>query len=323
MDLEFHYYITHILAEKAGFSRIDAHRIAYSSQLVDDNRDVLRVDLGARGIFINPLSQTYDLGKPEEELKLIHPLFHFLPGEKGSAGSRRRDGKEHDNHFNTIPDSENSRRLLKAALASGNPYRIGIAVHVYADAWAHQNFTGLKETFNWVGSDALEKRSTNQTEPVVCHSQVLKAPDRVGEIWADRRLVDETVDNNERFLQAAENIYFAFLAHTEKDQEWEGLERRIAAAMSMKREDRLEAYRDICAMEDYEETEECGYAWRSQALTEQNNGREGLHSPKEGFEKSHWFLFQREVNRHRARALNLLKELYPDEDRRVSASETR
>ena len=37
MDKEFHFYITYIVAQKAGFGPEDSYRIAYSSQYTDDN----------------------------------------------------------------------------------------------------------------------------------------------------------------------------------------------------------------------------------------------------------------------------------------------
>ena len=37
MDIEFHYYMTFLIAGKAGFGKDDTATIAYSSQYVDDN----------------------------------------------------------------------------------------------------------------------------------------------------------------------------------------------------------------------------------------------------------------------------------------------
>jgi hypothetical protein len=37
MDVEFHYYMTYLVAAKAGFGSDDAFKIAYTSQYVDDN----------------------------------------------------------------------------------------------------------------------------------------------------------------------------------------------------------------------------------------------------------------------------------------------
>ena len=37
MDIEYHYYITYLIAIKSGFETHEAYTIAYSSQFVDDN----------------------------------------------------------------------------------------------------------------------------------------------------------------------------------------------------------------------------------------------------------------------------------------------
>jgi len=47
-------------------------------------------------------------------------------------------------------DSANARAVLKKALDSDNPCRLGIALHSYADTWSHQNFSGLQEPWNSV-----------------------------------------------------------------------------------------------------------------------------------------------------------------------------
>ena len=58
------------------------------------------------------------------------------------------DGKK--NPLSTTPASPNATVVLKKALASGNPYLLGIALHTYADTWSHQNFTGMQEGWNSV-----------------------------------------------------------------------------------------------------------------------------------------------------------------------------
>ncbi len=49
MDNEYHYYITYIIALRAGFERNDAFKIAYSSQYTDDNDKAFTVNNGQPG----------------------------------------------------------------------------------------------------------------------------------------------------------------------------------------------------------------------------------------------------------------------------------
>jgi hypothetical protein len=204
MDIEFHYFITYIIALKAGFNPEEAGIIAYSSQYTDDNDTIFKIHAGHTDEYANYISQTMDIIKPQKELMRIYPVFHFMPGtltEITGNSALRRDGKFHI--MNTIPDNLNSRQLLQAALYSRNPYNIGIATHMYADTFAHQNFVGFNEGFN-------EMKGVIETLiPNIGHADAKHAPDEPDLIWEDERLIPSisTINNKERFLEAAGSIY--------------------------------------------------------------------------------------------------------------------
>jgi hypothetical protein len=210
MDIEFHYYITYIVALRAGFKPEDAFIIAYSSQYTDDNTTVYTIDKGGPGEYSNYISQTANILKPQKELMRVYPAFHFMPGALGEiAGdcARRRDGKLH--LMNTIPDSINSRQILKAALDSHDLCRIGIATHMYADTFAHQNFVGFEESFNGM------KGLFESIVPDIGHADAGYKPDRISLLWEDRRLVQShsKIDNKERFIEAAQCIYQRYASY--------------------------------------------------------------------------------------------------------------
>ncbi|MEW5746461.1 MAG: DUF6765 family protein [Nitrospirota bacterium] len=46
MDIEYHYYITFLIALRAGFKRDEAYKIAYASQYTDDNDTSYAIDAG-------------------------------------------------------------------------------------------------------------------------------------------------------------------------------------------------------------------------------------------------------------------------------------
>lgn len=95
MDIEFHYYMTYLIAVRAGFKVDDAYTIAYSSQYTDDNDNSYEI-LDDDFPYKNYISQTMDITKPKEELLRIHPYFHFFPGNKKEIVSNsypRKDGK--------------------------------------------------------------------------------------------------------------------------------------------------------------------------------------------------------------------------------------
>ncbi len=67
MDIEFHYYITYLIAAKAGFGFDDAYKIAYASQYVDDNDMILEIDKGKGSAYRNYISQTMNILKPKNK----------------------------------------------------------------------------------------------------------------------------------------------------------------------------------------------------------------------------------------------------------------
>ena len=201
MNKEFHYYITYLIAARAGLSPGEAFKVAYSSQYVDDNDIVFKIRNPQGEAYTNYISQTLNILKPKMELFRIYPIFHFIPGEPNAVAGRRRDGKLH--YLNTTPDSHNARAILTQALDSGNLYQIGIAIHGFADTWAHQNFTGYYDAFNAM------KGPRNRAAPRIGHAGAGHRPDRVDHFWRDHRLLDGqvSIDNTIRFMKAAERIF--------------------------------------------------------------------------------------------------------------------
>lgn len=198
MNHEFHYYITYVVAARAGLPPQDAQLVAYSSQYTDDNDIIFEIDKDRPTAYGNYISQTVNILKPMDKLLRIYPLFHFIPGDPMAGSAWRKDGAMH--WLNTTPDSENANLVMDAAFASGNLYRIGIACHGYADTWAHQNFVGYYNEFNSMTgplSDAI---------PNIGHAQAAHAPDRAALIWQDARLIHEPIDNKTRFLAAARGM---------------------------------------------------------------------------------------------------------------------
>lgn len=200
LDIEFHYYITYLVALKAGFNKEESKIIATSAQLVDDNVEVNYIENGEGEIYKTYISQTANILKPDNELFRIYPIFHFVPGDPFAFSARRKDGIMHI--LNTTPNNENALYLMNKALKSGDLYRVGIAIHAYADTWAHQNFTGYYSYFNGL-SGVLERAIPN-----IGHADAKHKPDQVSLIWKDERLIteNEVVDNNLRFLEATSHI---------------------------------------------------------------------------------------------------------------------
>ncbi|MCF8243220.1 MAG: hypothetical protein K9J16_17725 [Melioribacteraceae bacterium] len=211
MDIEFHYYITYLICKRAGFTNSEAKIIAYSSQFVDDNSMIFEINKDTAEYYSNYISQTMNILKPKAKLFRIYPIFHFIPGDPLSPTTYRADGKLH--WLNTTPNSENAQRIFNAALGTNNIYRIGIAIHSYADTWAHQNFIGYYDSFNSM-SGILETGI-----PDIGHADAQHNPDWPGLVWKDKRLLGnlKRVSNKNRFIEAATTIMESLWYHNSKE----------------------------------------------------------------------------------------------------------
>jgi hypothetical protein len=197
MNAEFHYYSVYFLCLRAGLPEGRCGNIAFASQYVDNA--ILAYEIDDEGFpYRTQVTQNY-IFWDEETLKGIYLPFHFVPGELEAARRERVDGAA--SRWTVTPGSPLAKELLVAALKSGDDFRIGIALHAFADTWAHQHFSGRTEEGN-----AVEPSSPL---PPAGHLQALRAPDDASGRWTDPRLLPELsrIDNGERFRSAARRIY--------------------------------------------------------------------------------------------------------------------
>ena len=197
MNAEFHYYSVYFLCLRAGLGERRCCDIAFASQYVDNAIFSYEVDDGGFA-YTTLVTQNY-IFWDEETLRGIYLPFHFIPGEREAASRERVDGAA--SNWTVTPDSPLAKELLVAAFRTGDDFRIGIALHSYADTWAHQHFSGRVENCN-----ALDPSSPL---PPAGHLQALRSPDDAAGRWTDPRLRAELsrIDNGERFRQAAKKIY--------------------------------------------------------------------------------------------------------------------
>lgn len=202
MNIEFHYYSLHYLAQKAGFPTPEATTIAVASQLVDESIQAWEI-----GSSLSEITQNYVFWDKDVAARIYRP-FHFIPGDAAAAGARRKDGRA--GAWVVTEDSPLAREILVAALRTRNLYRIGVALHSYADTWAHQNFSADDEVQNAMDGDGGTKGFARAASlPAAGHLQAFKNPDDPRLSWVDPRLSKpfERVDNARRFLGAAKMIY--------------------------------------------------------------------------------------------------------------------
>lgn len=332
MDIEFHYYMTYLVAAKAGFGPDDAFKIAFASQYVDNNDVIFEVDKGKPTAFRNYISQTMNILKPKPKLFRIYPVFHFIPGDPQNSTAWRKDGKMH--WLNTTPDCENANLIMDAALSSQDPYRIGIACHGYADTWAHQNFVGFYESFNAM-DDLLSKLTPN-----IGHADAQHNPDWPALVWKDKRLIQERIDNKARFLGAAEKMLEKLTKYVDSKVSKKGLNEKTtelikdmsSAIGEMDQtndyvKERVGRYKELSARSSYSDQEVEEYddgKWFEECVNENVRGLRDRSDifltrwdpltdvytwkDRQQFKLSNWYCFQKAVKQHQEEALDILSK---------------
>ncbi len=333
MNIEFHYWLTGLIAKWSGFTDEESAIIAYSSQYVDENDVGLKIKSRAdNSIYTNYISQTMNILKPKRKLMRIYPVFHFIPGTPDARSTQRIDGKMH--LLNTTPNSGNAREILLAAFKSppdSRLYRIGIASHGFADSWAHQNFVGWYDYMNNVGLDF---------KPDIGHADAERHPDFIAHQWTDDRLVHSAIDNRQRFLAAARALFFNYCEYNHRTKEidnrdqWEPLEKKLVRLMGKKYtgsenkyiEERNRRYRQsIPFLPEFDERQWFDDAIETDvnALPDSQNGLlSNLTLFKDNYywredidkEETYWYKFQESVKDHEKIALKILSKVFKKMD---------
>ena len=329
MNIEFHYYMTHLIALRAGFKPDDAFTIAYASQYTDDNQTPYTIE-GGDMLYESRISQTENITKPQEERLSIYPVFHFCPGTKTEifkSSSSRRDGKYH--LLTTIPDNKNARDIFGRALKSGDLYRIGIGTHMYADTFCHRDFAGWKDEFNWTKLDGFVGGLWSALGPAIGHALARHNPDIPPLVWEDVRLTSpyRQKKNRRQILAAAGNIFDLFCLNT-KPGKTEGTKKRLLGDLEAAIGSDVEAdsgplkkrrfanYKDLLGgdYKKYSETHWFNVAVNRQvdAHTTGTSEVKYKHFWKSVYRKSDWYGFQEAVKAHQAVAFKVLGKTFEE-----------
>lgn len=320
MNIEFHYYMVYYLAKEAGYSNDETHVIAYASQHTDDNQHKYSIENQDKSYYQNHISQTMDILNPMDELMRIYLCFHFLPGDHEDPTAYRKDGKLH--FLNTTPNSSNAKKIMKEALESNSLYRLGIALHVLADTWSHQNFIGCKEYIN------LDHEILKEIIPNIGHAEFLHAPDMVSLEWEDNRLIPHhsKINNKVRMLEAAKECFKWLLrfknidiSKSEIEDRWLSAADKLSYAMGEvytghdhNRENRINSYKTIIGDSFKEYNKE---AWFKEAIKTKEKikwfpfpRKNKSYSFKDVYKDSHWFKYQESVKSHQSFVKSIIKD---------------
>jgi hypothetical protein len=156
-----------------------------------DNRDEYTDDLTDADLY-GIQTQCNKVGnwfESQIQLSVLVP-FHFIPAD------------DPEWQWKTTEDGSRAREVMAAAVATGDPNRIGIALHAYQDTFSHQGFSGWLEERNacypWFDlSSAL---------PDVGHTEMMTTPGMIDQVWTDPR-TKQRVDNGKRAIRAAKATF--------------------------------------------------------------------------------------------------------------------
>lgn len=216
---DFHYYCVGVLARAAGFTASDALTIAYASQYVDDATENKPIAVGDY-LFDPARTAHLGLGAGSWSIqKRVYIPFHFLPP---------KPFEEDGGNFIVKPDSPFSKLLIKRALSEKRErarlIALGVAVHTYADTWAHQGFSGRMHSENSVRRlEVMKDGEWRQFDPL---TRLIRLGPRIGHVkagvipdlpFAKWKYVSPSTgvaverDNPAIYMAAAKAIYELFL----------------------------------------------------------------------------------------------------------------
>lgn len=228
MHIDFHHAVTYVCARHAGYGHDEAGVVAHAAQYVDDatNGGMVRFDNEAAYSRLSTSHPMVDIRNfIFSHARAVWLPFHFLPGN-----NQREVGAEHQGGFIhrlvCRPDSPVARDMLDAVMryrdAHNALHLLGVAMHVYADTWAHQGFAGTKHRVNRAYLHLAEEDKRIRWGRVVLrlkaaivrsliplgHGAALDYPDRPYLRWVYKDGLGRIVrrDNPADFLQAADRM---------------------------------------------------------------------------------------------------------------------
>jgi len=150
MNIDFHYGVVYITSRLAGMNQEQAQIVAHACQYVDDSTmpGILEFAGGETFERFASAHKMFDFKNAEnKENRVVWAPFHFLPGGQGNSLEEKSICR---------PDSDIARTMVRRAIEGKNSnnglHRLGVALHVYVDTWAHQGFTGIISKHNIVES---------------------------------------------------------------------------------------------------------------------------------------------------------------------------
>jgi hypothetical protein len=146
MHKDFHLYGTYLAARLAGFDSLDARDIACAAQAVDD------FTYGEYGSCDNNADMFVTVRENAKNIiQTLWTTFHFLPElDKAETPAQRFRTAPRGAFFNRLSVDLQATFRTTGLLPGFNLARAGVTMHVLADTYAHEGFSGLISDTNTV-----------------------------------------------------------------------------------------------------------------------------------------------------------------------------
>ena len=252
MNKVFHYHTVKVVAIMAGFPPDEAQTIAYASQYTDDATEHKPIRIQNAPVewviperykkwqYFDPICTAHSAKswhrklwkwakfylKPSVQRRVLMP-FHFIPGEAKAENKEfdfvtRKNGTLAGLLITNAKDS-----LLRAETEDHRTFglvKLGVAIHTYADTWAHSGFSGRHSSLENDIENIRTKKDSSVWEKFISHTVSFAAPD-VGHAeasdtpdissiswkarYANTRKTPKKIarDNTIEFLDASQRIF--------------------------------------------------------------------------------------------------------------------
>jgi len=336
MQIDFHHTTTYVAARLAGFEQPQAEIIAYCAQYVDNATSSGTIFFDNQAVY-NRISSAHKM----LDIRNTKPLanhqvwltFHFLPGNAGLPASEDYTGK-FINKIVCRADSPVAQDMLRHVINQQDQayslHQLGVAMHVYADSWAHQGFAGVMHPVNEV-EDATETGNSNvfgnslrsflydvldNAIPPLGHGRAATFPDMPFLSWTYLNGKGESVsrNNTDDFCKAADQMCRAMQRYRAKDADANvpgigntdmGRIRNLFSEFKEREGDKrhqqwLQVIRDgefSFGAESVSYAARGKNSWKAHALGTSHDLP--VHHYHENFLKSNWKLFHDAVQSHR------------------------
>ncbi len=256
MDINFHYAAIKAIAQHAGFSSAESEVIAYASQYVDDATtheaiyidkdpqvDGIRFSPDSHGGEFDPICTAHkelDYAKAvfnKDARVRVYACFHFIPCLKGADTDAKKQTRRNGALAATlVKDALGSLKGASGQARLRALIRLGIALHSFADTWAHQGFSGFWDSRNndvrnlkvktsdspakWESVD-LVSAIWSYASPDIGHAEAGALPDRSDVSWScEPGKMTKRRDNCSEFLKASERILTLLSGATGTGKAW-------------------------------------------------------------------------------------------------------